>query len=1059
MANISELYKQLVNQYNTLQAVQKERDKAKKNMDSYSGEFSHKKNIKIEYEKNIEWAERLLKEHAWDNADTKAMSGRWNQYIRHIAEAARLAAIHQKHICYNTGGYSAENATDAKEPQVAYCEKVDFAQKVSLTSDMQKAVDIVVKECAEVLSIIEKTKSLSRSLGNVGAKKILINPAEITRHFQDFIRRKKKEIDDLHIDYSIPRAGVDTQARYEEAKKKFDLLKQQLSDAAKSTCLTWDIDPISSGLYSDTPLSKDAIARGLKQILANAKTRTYLDIIPGTFTCYAQDHTCLLPETYFPDTWQDKDNDSIKNIQLRVNKSEVSDEELSFVIKWYSALFMMAFAPGNIHITFVDPKHTSLAVDFYRRLGDEQKRYVEIASDRRAIEDLIGRLQTRNRMVEINTQNLERDNELDAQGRLTTPYEVVFLLGYDPEDRSFPADLTDMMAYGNKLGVYFMLTTPGDCKLEGKYADNVHRICSLTSNAALDPIIEAYCSAAKVETAKREAMQATIRVEIGRQKASGKTATFDLFDDTKPHSMVIGTTGSGKSVLVNSVLTRAMQQTSPEQLEVYIMDFKDGGTDFVEMRDYPHVSHLIISRRDKSIVLEVMRDLQRRMQERGEQLRKAGVKNLADYNLKNPSKPMPRILLVVDECQWLFRTNETYERKIQSEINSVVTSIAEQGRSQCVSLLLVTQAVTEMGEESNKVYNNITNRFMFRCNSREAMLFLKENGEKVLNQLEQYEVYNNASDSIIRSDAPNAALHEKARKQILAMKPVRKHAFVFDGKIHHQMPSTIETSNVPMFSIGEHLSTKPEASLTLKMSSYPGQNLLIVGINERHQADRVFAAALLSARKTAAKVQLVAGSDDERDEQELMHVVGLPATDIKDALREAYALFVERQQSEAKTPSLVIGLSRQDLNANKLRQKVNVPTSTTANAAAPTAAPRRALLGVTPTADTAGAAPMMSLSQILETLLRDAGAYGIHFIVQIENSRCLLGDQQLTQSMMEQMFEHYAVLYTTSSDIALPNAIREANPATLSRDNDLLRALYLKRYKDPELFTPYEFNF
>ena len=98
------------------------------------------------------------------------------------------------------------------------------------------------------------------------------------------------------------------------------------------------------------------------------------------------------------------------------------------------------------------------------------------------------------------------------------------------------------------------------------------------------------------------------------------------------HALILGESGSGKSVFLHNVISGAMLKYAPEELELYLLDFKLGGVEFNRYKGEKHVHAMLVDNSDPQITLEILRELRERMEERGKLLRTAGVNNIKEYN-------------------------------------------------------------------------------------------------------------------------------------------------------------------------------------------------------------------------------------------------------------------------------------------------------------------------------------------------------------------------------------------------------------------------------------------
>lgn len=144
----------------------------------------------------------------------------------------------------------------------------------------------------------------------------------------------------------------------------------------------------------------------------------------------------------------------------------------------------------------------------------------------------------------------------------------------------------------------------------------------------------------RVDLVESHFQKGTTNIPIGID-VFGKVHYKDLAD--MPHLLIAGATGSGKSVMLNVILTALTKQNTPDALKLILVDPKE-----VELAGYSKLKHL-----DRPIVttnagaIEVIDYAVQLMEERYKTLAKAGVKNLEEYNAKNA--PLPRYVVLIDE--------------------------------------------------------------------------------------------------------------------------------------------------------------------------------------------------------------------------------------------------------------------------------------------------------------------------------------------------------------------------------------------------------------------------
>ncbi|MGC5289467.1 FtsK/SpoIIIE domain-containing protein [Micromonospora sp. DT231] len=186
-----------------------------------------------------------------------------------------------------------------------------------------------------------------------------------------------------------------------------------------------------------------------------------------------------------------------------------------------------------------------------------------------------------------------------------------------------------------------------------------------------------------------------LRTVIGRAGGTAPTVDTPLtlaFDDATPHWLVGGRTGAGKTVFLLDVLYGLAARYSPAELQLYLLDFKEGVsfTEFVPTsRDpswLPHARAVGIES-DREYGLAVLRELRREAQRRATALKRHGVTKLGDLPRDNP---LPRIVAVIDEFHVLLAGNDALAR----ESVDLLEELARKGRSYGIHLVLASQSMT-----------------------------------------------------------------------------------------------------------------------------------------------------------------------------------------------------------------------------------------------------------------------------------------------------------------------------------------------------------------------------
>lgn len=155
--------------------------------------------------------------------------------------------------------------------------------------------------------------------------------------------------------------------------------------------------------------------------------------------------------------------------------------------------------------------------------------------------------------------------------------------------------------------------------------------------------------------------------------------------DGLPHLLVAGTTGSGKSCFIHSLINGIFYRYTPSEVRLVLIDFKR-----VEFGPYNGVPYLVGGHiyDEHESAFEILENVNAEMERRYDVFLKNGVRNITEYNEKNESKKMPIIITVIDEYADLVGSQ--FAKKIQV----IVQRLAQKARACGIHLVIATQRPT-----------------------------------------------------------------------------------------------------------------------------------------------------------------------------------------------------------------------------------------------------------------------------------------------------------------------------------------------------------------------------
>ncbi|MFC1687471.1 DNA translocase FtsK 4TM domain-containing protein [Patescibacteria group bacterium] len=184
---------------------------------------------------------------------------------------------------------------------------------------------------------------------------------------------------------------------------------------------------------------------------------------------------------------------------------------------------------------------------------------------------------------------------------------------------------------------------------------------------------------------------------------AGRSWVADL--DNMPHLLLAGATGSGKSVMINSIIMSLLYQNSPDELKLILVDPKR--VELTVYNDIPHLLTPVVTHVDKTI--NALRWVVGEMDRRFDTLSKSGKRDIHEFNGMSPEEPMPFIVVIIDELADLMAV-------ALREVEGAIIRLAQMARAVGIHLIVATQRPS-VDVITGLIKANITSRIAFNVAS------------------------------------------------------------------------------------------------------------------------------------------------------------------------------------------------------------------------------------------------------------------------------------------------------------------------------------------------------
>ena len=185
------------------------------------------------------------------------------------------------------------------------------------------------------------------------------------------------------------------------------------------------------------------------------------------------------------------------------------------------------------------------------------------------------------------------------------------------------------------------------------------------------------------------------------------------------HAIIVGATGSGKSVFLHNLLFSMMAEYAPWELNLFLVDFKKVSfSKYLSECDTPHIK-AVAATGEVRYVVSLLDYLDRCMRARQTFFSYLGIEKISQLrDHKNFGAVLPRCVLMIDEFQQMFLDASTTE---ESRIAEILTSITKLGRATGYHLIFASQEMSGLGDNA---FANFKIRFALRCSRSVSSTYL-----------------------------------------------------------------------------------------------------------------------------------------------------------------------------------------------------------------------------------------------------------------------------------------------------------------------------------------------
>jgi len=425
---------------------------------------------------------------------------------------------------------------------------------------------------------------------------------------------------------------------------------------------------------------------------------------------------------------------------------------------------LAALPAGRVRLTLADHAHKGQAFSNLLELHKTIRGDMVWHEPRDIGEAIKGLIEHMSTVIQKYLTNQYADLEAynAAAVDLVEPYRILAIADFPAGfDKNLADRVLSIARNGRRVGVYVIMTIDEQAAVpHGFNLDELERICTVLrfrdnhfrwldpvlanarirfdgppTRAAVDRIVEVLSSEAvradrvKVEYTRfvpaklwQDSSKDGLVTPIGRRGArDDQLFELGLTQGLAHHALVAGRTGMGKSVLLHALIMGLCLRYSPWELELYLVDFKEG-VEFELYRRLPH-ARVVAIESEREFGLSVLEGLRDEINSRGERYKRVGATAFADFRQKSTDR-LPRVLLIVDEFQIFFERSD----RLSTTARALLDDVTRRGRSFGIHALLSSQTI------SSGVEHDLDATTLAQMGLRIALALNDSDSQKVLSR-------------------------------------------------------------------------------------------------------------------------------------------------------------------------------------------------------------------------------------------------------------------------------------------------------------------------------------